>query len=155
MGAIYYKGEKYGAMPASAANLPYDAGSQDSTKDKIDSKADSSSVYTKTESDNLLAGKASASLINSYQSKSGSPAVVAGVGGYAVVMVVGFAQGVGAIAVLIQINNAALASQIDMFTGAAFSKPQVTFTYNASTQQLSINTTNANNSTFTVIKGGI
>ena len=36
MGAIYYKGEKYGAMPASAANLPYDAGSQDSTKDKID-----------------------------------------------------------------------------------------------------------------------
>lgn len=42
MGAIYYKGQKYGAMPASAANLPYDAGSQDSTKDKIDSKADSS-----------------------------------------------------------------------------------------------------------------
>lgn len=36
MGAIYYKGQKYGAMPASAANLPYAAGSQDSTKDKID-----------------------------------------------------------------------------------------------------------------------
>lgn len=39
MGAIYYKGQKYGAMPASAANLPYEAGSQDSTKDKIDANA--------------------------------------------------------------------------------------------------------------------
>lgn len=39
MGAIYYKNKKYGAMPASAANLPYDAGSQDSTKDKIDANA--------------------------------------------------------------------------------------------------------------------
>ena len=39
MGAIYYKGKKYGAMPATAANLPYSAGSQDSTKDKIDANA--------------------------------------------------------------------------------------------------------------------
>lgn len=54
MGALFYKGKKYGAMPASAANLPYEAGSQDSTKDKIDSKADSSSVYTKTEVNNLF-----------------------------------------------------------------------------------------------------
>ena len=63
MGAIYYKGEKYGAMPASAANLPYDAGSQDSTKDKIDSKADSSNVYTTSQVDTLLASKANKEIV--------------------------------------------------------------------------------------------
>ena len=36
MGAIYYKGEKYGAMPASAANLPISSGSATNTKTYID-----------------------------------------------------------------------------------------------------------------------
>lgn len=36
MGAIYYKGEKYGAMPASAANLPISANDTTDTKSYID-----------------------------------------------------------------------------------------------------------------------
>ncbi|MBO5926380.1 MAG: hypothetical protein J6Q38_02320 [Clostridia bacterium] len=36
MGAIYYKGEKYGAMPASAANLPISASDTTDTKSYID-----------------------------------------------------------------------------------------------------------------------
>lgn len=53
MGAIYYKGQKYGAMPASAANLPYDAGSQDSTKDKIDANATAITVLQTDKQDAL------------------------------------------------------------------------------------------------------
>lgn len=54
MGAIYYKGEKYGAMPASAANLPYEAGSQDSTKDKIDANANNvSNIQTQLSNSNI------------------------------------------------------------------------------------------------------
>ena len=133
--------------------LPISANDNTDTKTYIDTGL--SDRYTKSETNTLLNGKASKNLIDYYQSKSGSPAVVAGVGGYAVVMVIGFAQGVGAIAVLIKINNAAIASQIDMFTGTAFTNASVTFTYNYSLSQLSINTTNASNSTFTVIKGGL
>ena len=36
MGAIYYKGQKYGAMPASAANLPISANDTTDTKSYID-----------------------------------------------------------------------------------------------------------------------
>ena len=136
-----------------ASNLPVSSSDPTDTKSYIDSGL--SDRYTKSETNTLLNGKASRSLIDWYQSKAGSPAVVAGVGGYAVVMVLGFAQGVGAIAILVKINNAAIASQIDMFTGAAYTGSQVTFTYNNSLSQLSINTTNASNSTFTVIKGGL
>lgn len=146
------------SMQGTSADLSYD-GTTKSTYTKIEEldseKANASDVYTKTQVDSLLSGKASKNLIDYYQSKSGSPAVVAGVGGYATVMVIGFAQGVGAIAILLKINNASIASQIDMFTGTAYTGSQVTFTYNYSLSQLSINTTNASNSTFTVIKGGL
>lgn len=37
MGAIFYKGQKYGAMPASAANLPISASDNTNTKAYIDS----------------------------------------------------------------------------------------------------------------------
>lgn len=52
MGAIYYKGEKYGAMPASAANLPISANDSTSTKDYIDNKtANTPRFYVATVSD--------------------------------------------------------------------------------------------------------
>ena len=52
MGAIYYKGEKYGAMPASAANLPISANDNTSTKDYIDNKTDNvARFYVATVSD--------------------------------------------------------------------------------------------------------
>lgn len=47
MGAIYYKGQKYGAMPASAANLPIESGSNTNTKQYIDNMR---VLYTSTTS---------------------------------------------------------------------------------------------------------
>ena len=114
-----------------------------------------SATNTKSYIDTGLNGKASKNLIDWYQSKSGSPAIVNGVGGYAVVMVIGFAQGIGAVAILIKVNNSAITSTIDMFTGQPFTSSTLTFTYVSADFQLKINSTNANNSTFTVIKGGI
>lgn len=130
-----------------AEMLPIESGSVTNTKDYIDSK--------ETLLTTAINGKASKSLIDVYQSKSGSPAVIAGIGGYATVMVIGFAQGIGAVAILIKINNSAIASTIDLFTGQSFTSASLTFTYVSADFQLKINTTNANNSTFTVIKGGI
>lgn len=127
--------------------LPIESGSATNTKAYIDGKE--ASLTT------AINGKASKSLIDVYQSKSGSPAVIAGIGGYATVMVIGFAQGVGAVAILIKINNSAIASTIDLFTGQSFTSASLTFTYVSADFQLKINTTNATNSTFTVIKGGI
>ena len=132
--------------------LPYD--SNTSTKAKIDTKADASSTYNKSEVDTLINGKASKSLIDYYQSKAGNPAVVNGIGGYASILILGFAQGIGAVAILIKINNATIASTIDLYTGQPFTSASLTFSYSSASFQLSINTTNANNSTFTVIKGG-
>lgn len=134
-------------IASSADELPIESGSATNTKAYIDGKE--ASLTT------AINGKASKSLIDVYQSKSGSPAVIAGIGGYATVMVIGFAQGVGAVAILIKINNSAIASTIDLFTGQSFTSASLTFTYVSADFQLKINTTNANNSTFTVIKGGI
>lgn len=153
-GTISEAGDQFNASNMNNLEQRIDDGFDD-VDTALSGKADSSTTYTKTQVDSLLNGKASKNLIDYYQSKSGSPAVVAGVGGYASVMVIGFAQGVGAIAILLKINNAAIASQIDMFTGAAYTGAQVTFSYNYSLSQLSIITTNASNSTFTVIKGGL
>ena len=53
MGAIYYKGEKYGAMPASAANLPISANDSTSTKDYIDNKTANVARFYVATVDNL------------------------------------------------------------------------------------------------------
>lgn len=99
--------------------------------------------------------KAQGYLIRNMQIKSGSPGVISNTGGYSTMMVLGFAQSIGAVAVLIKINNNSITNTIDMFTGSAFSSAVLTFSYSSSAQQFTISSTNANTSALTVIKAGL
>ena len=99
--------------------------------------------------------KAQGYLIRNMHISSSAPGVISNTGGYATMMVLGFAQSIGAVAVLIKINNNSITSTIDMFTGSAFSSAALTFSYSSSAQQFTISSTAASTSVLTVIKAGL
>ena len=70
---------------------------------------------------------------------------------YSSFIILGYAQGVGSVAILITINNGTIQNIINMKDGNSFSSSDLTFTY--ANSKLVITSTKAAYSTLTVIKG--
>lgn len=98
--------------------------------------------------------KAEKSVIREYIINSTDYATIWGVGSYAVLLVIGFAQGIGAVSLIVNIVNNAL-SVVSMGNGQAWSSSNLTFAYNSTGKYVIIRSAQAGNSRITVIKGGL
>ena len=92
-------------------------------------------------------------LLNQYYFKSGSPIVISGLSRYETFIVMGFAQGIGTVVIMVTISAGVLDNPINMKTGTAFSNSHLTFTYSSTSNSLTITSDNASESRLTVIRG--
>lgn len=115
----------------------------------------SSLVGAVNEVDTELDTKVPKADVNRLKVKSGSPAEIGGVGAYASMILMGFCQGVGAVAVLVMVDGNAIGSVINLKNGQAFSNANLTFSYSNATQKITVSSTNASESSYVYIIGGI
>ena len=106
------------------------------------------------EVDGLLDTKASSNWINQYTASSGNPATIANIGNFGSVMLIGCAQGIGGVAILIKITSNAISSIIDMYTGNPFSSSYLSITFDSTTHSVILTTSASSNSYFIAIKSG-
>ena len=92
-------------------------------------------------------------LLNQYYFKSGSPIVISGLSRYETFIVMGFAQGIGIVVIMVTISAGVLDNPINMKTGTAFSNSHLTFTYSSTSNSLTITSDIASESRLTVIRG--
>ena len=85
---------------------------------------------------------------------SSNYATIWGVGSYSVLLVFGFAQGIGCVSLIVNISNNAL-SVVSMGTGTAWSSSNLTFSYNSTNKYVLIQSPQSSYSYLTVIKGGL
>ena len=85
---------------------------------------------------------------------SSNYATIWGVGSYSVLLVFGFAQGIGCVSLIVNISNNAL-SVVSMGTGTAWSSSNLTFSYNSTGKYVIIQSPQSSYSYLTVIKGGL
>ena len=144
-------------LNVTAQEISYD-GSTDTVWDKVEeintNKADTSDVYTKTQTDTLLDAKTNKSLCQEGTFSSSAPFTVCGVGNYCTLIVIGMAQGVGSIALVVKVVNN-VHTVYDMLTGATFSNANLTFAYNSTNKYMNIISNQTSLSRITVIKGGL
>lgn len=89
------------------------------------------------------------SMLMSYKLKSGSP-IILPVNRYTTLLVIGLAQGIGSIGLMVVINSAAISSVINLATATAFSNAHLTFSL--SDNVLTIASDKENESIFTIIR---
>jgi hypothetical protein len=90
------------------------------------------------------------SMLMSYTFKSGSPITLT-VNRYTTLLVIGFAQSIGSLGLMVVIGAGTLSSVINLATATAFSSTHLTFSL--SNNVLTIASDNANDSVFTIIRG--
>lgn len=136
-------------------------GSSTATYDIKDAVARSANATTipmsstdSTPISSAIDAKAEKSVIREYVINSTDYATIWGVGSYAVLLVIGFAQGIGAVSLIVNIVNNAL-TVVSMSNGQAWSSSNLTFSYNSTGKYVIIRSAQASNSRITVIKGGL
>ena len=94
--------------------------------------------------------QALSSMLMSYKFKSGSPITLT-VNRYTTLLVIGFAQRIGSIGLMVVIAGATLSSVINLATATAFSSTHLTFSL--SNNVLTIASDDSNESVFTIVRG--
>lgn len=82
---------------------------------------------------------------------SSSPASIT-IGAYGTAIILGMIQGIGGVAILVQIQGGAIKKVINMIDGSDFSNDNILFSF--STNVLTITPTSSSDSRITVIAGG-
>jgi hypothetical protein len=132
--------------PIPATNISYNNTTSGLSATQVQSAIDKvvSQIDTKTPK----------SIITNYILNSSNPVSVTGIGGYAVLLVIGFAQGIGSVSLILTITNNAL-TVVNMKDGTTFSNSNLTFSYSSSTHIVTITSPNASISQLVIIIAGI
>lgn len=91
-------------------------------------------------------------LLNAYTLTSTTPINI-NVGRYCSIIIMGFAQGIGAVAILLTVTSSSISNTINMLTGAAWSNSHLTFSISNNVLTVTSDITSVSNLTF--IYGGI
>lgn len=127
-----------------------------SNKPTVDSSLNTSST-------NAIQNKAVATALNdktdktycnTYTLNSSTPIYLYSIGNYASMIVLGFAQGIGSVALLVTITNNST-SVVNITNGAAFSNSNLTFAYNPTNKVFVITSAQSGNSILTILKANL
>lgn len=98
-----------------------------------------------------LDNKTDKTYCNTYTLKSSTPIYLYGIGVYASMLVLGFVQGIGSVALLVTITNSST-SVVNITNGASFSNSDLTFAYNPNNKVFVITSAQSGESILTILK---